>query len=187
MRAELEANQNDRATPATNGIVNDLEAIEQMAALQQRLDSLDIANQRIGELDYVHQRLAHLESQGAQQNTEQLDMIEQRLSTIDGLAAQLQQLNARVAAQAELGGQLSALRDRVGQLIDQPTRNQRSTPRRRTSCGAARPTRRADGVVRHRSPSRARSHRLTRSARHQCRHEARRIDQRARQGHRRAR
>src|SRR6185295_1786669 len=39
---------------------------------------------------------------------------------VDGLAAQLQQLNARVAAQAELGGQLSALRDRVGQLTDQP-------------------------------------------------------------------
>ena len=33
---------------------------------------------------------------------------------------QLAQLNARVAAQAELGGQVSALRDRVGQLGDQP-------------------------------------------------------------------
>ena len=33
---------------------------------------------------------------------------------------QLHQLNARVAAQAELGGQLSALRDRVAQLAEQP-------------------------------------------------------------------
>src|SRR5258706_8297482 len=39
---------------------------------------------------------------------------------VESLASQLQQLNARVAAQAEFGGQLSALRDRVGQLSDQP-------------------------------------------------------------------
>ena len=37
----------------------------------------------------------------------ELDNVEERLATVDGLAAQLQQLNARVAAQAELGGQLS--------------------------------------------------------------------------------
>jgi DNA repair exonuclease SbcCD ATPase subunit len=120
MRAQLEAAQADRAAHATNGIVSDLETIEQLAAMQQRMDALDTARQRIGELDYLHQRLAHLESnQGAQQNNEQLDMIEQRLSAIDGLAAQLQQLNARVAAQAELGGQLATLRDRVAQLMEQ--------------------------------------------------------------------
>jgi len=46
--------------------------------------------------------------------------VDQRLATIDGLAMQLQQLNARVAAQAELGGQLSTLRDRVNQMAEQP-------------------------------------------------------------------
>jgi hypothetical protein len=50
----------------------------------------------------------------------ELDNVEERLATVDGLAAQLQQLNARVAAQAELGGQLSLLRDRIAQITDQP-------------------------------------------------------------------
>jgi hypothetical protein len=117
MRAELEAAQSERSAPAIAGIASDLETIEQMAAMQQRLDALDAAKERLGELDYLHQRLAQVES--GQQGQVQLDAIDQRLAVVDGLSAQLQQLNARIAAQAELGGQLATLRERVNQLAEQ--------------------------------------------------------------------
>jgi DNA repair exonuclease SbcCD ATPase subunit len=118
LRAQLEAAQNDQSSSATSGIANDLETLEQLAAMQQRIDAFGAATQRVAELDYVHQRLAQLES--GQQRLDQLDAIDQRLAFVDGLSAQLQQLNARIAAQAELGGQVSALRDRVNQLSERP-------------------------------------------------------------------
>jgi hypothetical protein len=45
-----------------------------------------------------------------------LDDIAARVSAIDAFAGQLAQLNARVAAQAEVGAQLSSLTDRIGEL-----------------------------------------------------------------------
>ena len=97
----------------------DPETLERIAAVQQRVNDLDqirhrlgeidISKQRMGEIDQLHQRVAGVET--SHQRIGELDDVEQRLATVDGLAAQLQQLNARVAAQAELGGQLSTLRD----------------------------------------------------------------------------
>ncbi|MEP7203877.1 MAG: hypothetical protein ABI894_14805 [Ilumatobacteraceae bacterium] len=106
----------------------DPETLERIAAVQQRVNELDQLRhgmgeiehlkQRMGEIDQLHHRVAGVEE--LHQRFGELDSVEQRLANVDGLAAQLQQLNARVAAQAELGGQLSSLRDRVAQLTDQP-------------------------------------------------------------------
>lgn len=108
LHTQLEAANAGGATsqPASAGV--DLDTLQQLATMQQRMGEIDQLKQQISSLDQVHQRL------------DGLDNVEQRLATVDGLAAQLQQLNARVAAQAELGGQLSSLRDRVAQLSDQP-------------------------------------------------------------------
>jgi hypothetical protein len=102
--------------PAVSG--PDPETLERIAAVQQRVNDLDQIRHRIGELDLLQQRVAGVES--LHQRMGELDNVEERLATVDGLAAQLQQLNARVAAQAELGGQLSGLRDRIAQITDQP-------------------------------------------------------------------
>ncbi len=96
----------------------DPETLERIAAVQQSVDDLDQIRHRLGELDLLQQRVAGVES--LHQRMGELDNVEERLATVDGLAAQLQQLNARVAAQAELGGQLSGLRDRIAQITDQP-------------------------------------------------------------------
>ncbi len=133
LRAELEiataAAAEAAATPPpppTSG--PDPETLERIAAVQQRVNDLDQIRhrlgeidhfkQRMGEIDLLHQRVAGVEE--LHQRIGELDSVEQRLAAVDGLAMQLQQLNARVAAQAELGGQLSALRDRVTQLTEQP-------------------------------------------------------------------
>ncbi len=133
LRAELETTTAAAAEaaatpppPPTSG--PDPETLERIAAVQQRVNDLDQIRhrlgeidhfkQRMGEIDLLHQRVAGVEE--LHQRISELDSIEQRLATVDGLAMQLQQLNARVAAQAELGGQLSALRDRVTQLTEQP-------------------------------------------------------------------
>ncbi len=84
------------------------EAFQQLDALHQRLVEVEQLKLRLADIDQLQNRVSVL------------DVVEQRLATVDGLAAQLQQLNARVAAQAELGGQLSALRDRVAQLAERP-------------------------------------------------------------------
>jgi tetrahydromethanopterin S-methyltransferase subunit G len=112
--------------PAMTG--PDPETLERIAAVQMRVNELDQLRHRLGEIDFfkermteidqLHQRVADVES--THQNIGDLN-VDQRLATLDGLAMQLQQLNARVAAQAELGGQLSALRDRVNQLAEQPS------------------------------------------------------------------
>ncbi|MEY2582686.1 MAG: hypothetical protein QOE09_2535 [Ilumatobacteraceae bacterium] len=112
--------------PMTSG--PDPETLERIAAVQLRVNDLDQLRHRLGEIDHIkqrmneiddlHQRVAGVET--LHQRIDELDNVEQRLGVVDGLAAQLQQLNARVAAQAELGGQLSALRDRVSQITDQP-------------------------------------------------------------------
>jgi hypothetical protein len=111
---------------STNG--PDPETLERIAAVQQRVNDLDQIRhrlgeidhlkQRMGEIDVLHQRVSGVES--LHERMGELDEVDHRLASIDGLAMQLQQLNARVAAQAELGGQLSALRDRVAQLAEQP-------------------------------------------------------------------
>jgi tetrahydromethanopterin S-methyltransferase subunit G len=102
--------------PAAGG--PDPETLERIAAVQQRVNELDQVRHRLGELDTLHERVAGVES--LHQRMGELDNVEERLAAVDGLAAQLQQLNARVAAQAELGGQLSVLRDRIAQVTDQP-------------------------------------------------------------------
>jgi DNA repair exonuclease SbcCD ATPase subunit len=114
------------ASPMPSG--PDPETLERIAAVQlkindleqirHRLGELDQVKQRMGELDMLHERVAGVEV--LHQRMDELDNLDQRLAGVDGLSMQLQQLNARVAAQAELGGQLSALRDRVSQLTDQP-------------------------------------------------------------------
>jgi uncharacterized coiled-coil DUF342 family protein len=132
LRAELEtatAAAAEAATlppPTSSG--PDPETLERIAAVQQRVNDLDQIRhrlgeidhfkQRMGEIDLLHQRVAGVEE--LHQRIGALDSVEQRLASVDGLAMQLQQLNARVAAQAELGGQVSALRDRVAQLTEQP-------------------------------------------------------------------
>ena len=126
----------------------DPETLERIAAVQQRINDLDQLRHRLGEIDHLkqrmgeidtlHQRVAGVEAlhdrvgeidtlqqrvagvEALHDRVGEMDSVDQRLASIDGLAMQLQQLNARVAAQAELGGQLSALRDRVGQLGEQP-------------------------------------------------------------------
>ncbi|HSB87353.1 MAG TPA: hypothetical protein VLD86_13650, partial [Ilumatobacteraceae bacterium] len=117
LRAELEAAAAQNAQqPAASA--TDVEAIEQLAAMRQRVDELDTMRLRLDELDYLKQRLGHVEQLGERMG--QLDNVDERLAFVDGLSAQLQQLNARVSAQAELGGQIASLRDRVNQLSDQP-------------------------------------------------------------------
>lgn len=118
LRAELEAATAQSAEQSNTGVAGDLEAFEQLAAIQQRVDELDKMRGRLDEIDYLNQRLGQVEHLG--QRMEQLDSVDQRLGFVDGLSAQLQQLNARVSAQAELGGQIASLRDRVSQLSDQP-------------------------------------------------------------------
>jgi chromosome segregation ATPase len=106
----------------------DPETLERIAAVQQRVNDLDQIRHRLGEIDHLKQRMGeidhlHQRVSGVEvlhQRMGELDRVEQRLAGVDGLAMQLQQLNARVAAQAELGGQLSALRDRVAQITEQP-------------------------------------------------------------------
>ena len=126
----------------------DPETLERIAAVQQRINDLDQIRHRLGEIDHLkqrmgeidtlHQRVAGVEAlhdrvgeidmlqqrvagvEALHDRIGEIDDVDQRLASIDGLAMQLQQLNARVAAQAEFGGQLSALRDRVGQLGEQP-------------------------------------------------------------------
>jgi DNA repair exonuclease SbcCD ATPase subunit len=118
LRAELEAATAQSTQSATGGIANDLETIEQLAAMQRRVDELDKVRGRLDELDFLSQRVGQVEH--LSQRMEQLDTVDQRLSFVDGLASQLQQLNARVSAQAELGGQIASLRERVTQLSEQP-------------------------------------------------------------------
>lgn len=113
LRAEMEAQQ---ANAATSGIAGDLETIEQLAAMQRQIDDLEKTRGRPEELDHLNQRLGQVEH--LSQRMEQLDNVDQRLGFVDGLSAQLHQLNARVAAQAELGGQIASLRDRVNQLAE---------------------------------------------------------------------
>jgi hypothetical protein len=106
----------------------DPETLERIAAVQQRVNDLDQIRHRLGEIDHLKQRvgeidLLHQRVSGVEALHDrfgELDSVDQRLASIDGLAMQLQQLNARVAAQAELGGQLSALRERVAQITEQP-------------------------------------------------------------------
>jgi tetrahydromethanopterin S-methyltransferase subunit G len=114
--AAAEAAATPPPPPAASG--PDPETLERIAAVQQRVNELDQVRHRLGELDNLHERMAGVES--LHQRMGELDNVEARLATVDGLAAQLQQLNARVAAQAELGGQLSLLRDRIAQITDQP-------------------------------------------------------------------
>ena len=104
--------------PPPSFALPDPETLERIAAMQQRVNDLDQIRHRLGEIDLLHERVAGVES--LHQRMGELDNVEERLASVDGLAAQLQQLNARVAAQAELGGQLSALRDRISQINDQP-------------------------------------------------------------------
>ena len=104
--------------PPPSFALPDPETLERIAAMQQRVNDLDQIRHRLGEIDLLHERVAGVES--LHQRMGELDNVEERLASVDGLAAQLQQLNARVAAQAELGGQLSALRDRISQITDQP-------------------------------------------------------------------
>ena len=126
----------------------DPETLERIAAVQQRINDLDQIRHRLGEIDHLKQRIGEIDTlnqrvagvealhdrvgeidtlqqrvagvEALHDRVGEIDNVDQRLASIDGLAMQLQQLNARVAAQAELGGQLSALRDRVGQLSEQP-------------------------------------------------------------------
>jgi chromosome segregation ATPase len=112
--------------PSPNG--PDPETLERIAAVQQRVNDLDQIRHRLGEIDHLKQRMGEIDNlhqrvsgvESMHQRMGELDDVEQRLANVDGLAMQLQQLNARVAAQAEFGGQLSALRDRVAQITDQP-------------------------------------------------------------------
>lgn len=112
--------------PPQNG--PDPETLERIAAVQQRVNDLDQLRHRLGELEHLKSKVTEIDNlservsgvESLQQRLGELDGVEQRLSTIDGLAAQLQQLNARVAAQAELGGQISQLRDRMSVLSEQP-------------------------------------------------------------------
>lgn len=132
LRAELEAATVAAAEAAAVAPVAtsgpDPETLERIAAVQQRVNDLDQIRHRLGEIDHFKQRMGEIDAlhqrvAGVEQLNErvgELDSVEQRLAMVDGLAMQLQQLNARVAAQAELGGQLSTLRDRVSQLADQP-------------------------------------------------------------------
>ena len=92
--------------------------VGEIDTLQQRVAGVEALHDRVGEIDTLQQRVAGVEA--LHDRVGEMDSVDQRLASIDGLAMQLQQLNARVAAQAELGGQLSALRDRVGQLGEQP-------------------------------------------------------------------
>ena len=124
--AAAEAAELAPALPTTNG--PDPETLERIAAVQQRVNDLDHIRhrlgeidhlkQRVGEIDVLHQRVAGVEA--LHERLGELDNVDERLASVDGLAMQLQQLNARVAAQAELGGQLSTLRDRVSQLAEPP-------------------------------------------------------------------
>ncbi len=106
----------------------DPETLERIAAVQQRINDLDQIRHRLGEIDHLKQRMGEIDTlhqrvagvEALHDRVGEIDNVDQRLASIDGLAMQLQQLNARVAAQAEFGGQLSALRDRVGQLGEQP-------------------------------------------------------------------
>jgi DNA repair exonuclease SbcCD ATPase subunit len=112
--------------PAMSG--PDPETLERIAAVQQRVNDLDQLRHRLGEIDHIKQRMGEIDLlnqrvsgvEGLHERMGEFDTADQRLASIDGLAMQLQQLNARVAAQAEFGGQLSSLRDRVGQLSEQP-------------------------------------------------------------------
>jgi tetrahydromethanopterin S-methyltransferase subunit G len=111
--------------PAATG--PDPETLERIAAVQMRVNELDQIRHRLGEIDFFKERMAEIDQlhqrvsdvESSNQNIGDMN-VDQRLATIDGLAMQLQQLNARVAAQAELGGQLSTLRDRVNQMAEQP-------------------------------------------------------------------
>ncbi len=132
LRAELEAATVAATEAAAMAPVStsgpDPETLERIAAVQQRVNDLDQIRHRLGEIDHFKQRMGEIDAlhqrvagvEQLNQRVGELDSVEQRLAMVDGLAMQLQQLNARVAAQAELGGQLSTLRDRVSQLADQP-------------------------------------------------------------------
>jgi hypothetical protein len=104
------------------------ETLERIAAVQQRINELDEIRHRLGDIDHLKQRMNEIDAlhervagvESVHERISDLGNLDQRLASVDGLAMQLQQLNARVAAQAELGGQLSALRDRVAQLGEQP-------------------------------------------------------------------
>jgi len=111
--------------PAMTG--PDPETLERIAAVQMRVNELDQIRHRLGEIDFFKERMAEIDQlhqrvsdvESSNQNIGDMN-VDQRLATVDGLAMQLQQLNARVAAQAELGGQLATLRDRVNQIAEQP-------------------------------------------------------------------
>ena len=144
LRAELETAASVAAEaaalppPAPTPLGPDPETLERIAAVQQRVNDLDQLRhrlgeidhikQRIGELDQLHQRVAGVDAlhqrmaelDGVSQRIGELDGVEERLAAVDGLATQLHQLNARVAAQAEMGAQLSTLRDRIAQMAEQP-------------------------------------------------------------------
>ena len=113
-------------SPSTTG--PDPETLERIAAVQLRINDLDQIRYRLGEIDDFKERMGEIDLlnervagvEASHQRFGELEEFEERLATVDGLAAQLQQLNARVAAQAELGGQLATLRERVAQLTDQP-------------------------------------------------------------------
>ena len=127
----------DAAHRPTSG--PDPETLERIAAVQQRVNDLDQIRhrlgeidhfkQRMGEIDVLHQRVAGVEAlhdrvagvEAIHERVGDLDNVDQRLANVDGLGdATGHSSTPRVAAQAELGGQVSALRDRVAQITDQP-------------------------------------------------------------------
>lgn len=134
LRAELETANEAAAEaaamppPPPSPIGPDPETLERIAGVQQRINDLDQLRHRLGEIDHLKQRMGEIDQlhqrvsgvESLHHRMDELDNVEQRLANVDGLAMQLQQLNARVAAQAELGGQLSALRDRMAQIGEQP-------------------------------------------------------------------
>jgi tetrahydromethanopterin S-methyltransferase subunit G len=72
-----------------------------------------------------------------------LDELDQRLGALDTLSAQITQLSARVAGQAEFGAQLSSLRDRITEI-------QSTTDERQHSLAAAAVAATADAELRDR-------------------------------------
>lgn len=112
------------AAPDANRLV-ELEARIDAAANPTRLSELEVL---IGDLaaKIAEPAPPPLLTLGASNGTDpetaaRLDDISERVGTIDSLAGQLAQLNARVTAQAEVGAQLSSLKDRIGELANGST------------------------------------------------------------------
>ncbi|MEI8238330.1 MAG: hypothetical protein WCI22_02830, partial [Actinomycetota bacterium] len=84
--------------------------------LLARLDELAARVDVVAELATTPAVVAVAVAEADPETLRRLEELDQRVAAVDTLSAQITQLSARVAGQAEFGAQLSVLRDRIAEL-----------------------------------------------------------------------